>query len=101
MSDFVRPVEGESADWIGIYRGPDNQWRCQHLRPSGRKCNRLLAVNDEGVLHAKRGDYEIRVIDFKGSATGIKCTECARWNWILSNGITEADISELIQRIKS
>lgn len=96
----AQPAGDEARDWVGVYRGPNNQWRCQHRRPQGRLCNRLLAVYDDGMLYSKRGDHEVRVIDLRGSATGIKCTECHRWNWILSDGLTEQDIAILSHRIK-
>jgi len=96
----AKPAGDESTDWIGVYRGPDNQWRCQHLRPSGRKCNRLLAVEDDGELYSKRHDHEVRVIDVHGSVTGIRCTECRRWNWILSDNLSEEDIAAVSCRIQ-
>lgn len=96
----AKPAGDEATDWVNVYRGPNNQWRCQHRRPVGRLCNRLLAVHDDGMIYSKRGDHEVRVIDLRGSATGIKCTECRRWNWILSEGLTDEDIAELTRRIK-
>lgn len=98
---LAHPASDEARDWVNVYRGPDNQWRCQHRRPVGRLCNRLLAVNEAGTISSKRGDHEVRVIDLRGSATGIKCTECHRWNWILSDGLSEDDIAVLSRRIKS
>lgn len=97
----AKPAGDEATDWVNVYRGPDNQWRCQHRRPAGRLCNRLLAVHDDGMIYSKRGDHEVRVIDLRGSATGIKCTECHRWNWILSDNLSDEDIAVIGCRIKS
>ncbi len=99
MGQFVKPAGEESQDWVGVYRGPNNQWRCQHLRPDGRKCNRLLAVEENGFLYSKRGDHKVKCIDYGGSATGIQCTECYRWNWILSDQLTEVQLEDLRTRI--
>jgi hypothetical protein len=96
MSGFVKPASDEATDWVGVRRNPANEWRCQHLRPNGRKCNRLLAVGEpDGMLYSRRRDHHVKFIDFGGSAAGIRCTECERWNWLLSELLTEEQIERL------
>lgn len=92
---FVKPAAGESKDWQGVRRNPANEWRCQHLRPNKRRCNRLLAVAEGEMMHAKRGDHHVKFIDFGGSAVGIQCSECRRWNWLLSENLTADQIRGL------
>ena len=100
-SGFVKPAQGEQRDWAGTRRNPDTEWRCQHLRTNKRKCNRLLAVAEGEVMHAKRGDHHVKFVDFSGSAVGIQCTECKRWNWLLSEHLTDDQIARLQTELNS
>jgi hypothetical protein len=47
------------------------------------------------MMHAKRGDHHVKFIDFSGSAVGIQCSECRRWNWLLSEHLTADQVAGL------